>query len=56
MYRIGRQLGFDLRVALVTALLAVSREPTLGEIFYGSVFHFVISVFFTSLSVTCFLL
>jgi len=55
VYRIGRQLGFDLRVALVTALLAVSREPTLGEIFYGSVFHFVISVFFTLLSITCFL-
>ena len=55
LYRIGRQLGFDLRVALATALLAVSREPTLGEIFYGSVFHFVISVFFTLLSITCFL-
>jgi hypothetical protein len=55
VYRIGRQLGFDLRVALVTALLAVSREPTLGEIFYGSVFHFVISVFLTLLSITCFL-
>jgi hypothetical protein len=55
VYRIGRQLGFDLRVALVTALLAVSRQPTLGQIFYGSVFHFVISVFFTSLSITCFL-
>jgi len=55
VYRIGRQLGFDLRVALVTALLAVSREPTLGEIFYGSVFHFVISGFLTLLSITCFL-
>jgi len=55
VYRIGRQLGFGLRVALVTALLAVSREPTLSEIFYGSVFHFVISVFLTLLSITCFL-
>jgi hypothetical protein len=55
VYRIGRQLGFDARVAVVTALLAVSRHPSLGEIFYGSIFHYLISILFTLASITCFL-
>jgi hypothetical protein len=55
VFRLARQLGFDTRVALVTALLAVSRHGTLAEIFYGSVFMYVGEVFFSLLSITFFL-
>jgi hypothetical protein len=55
LFRIARQLDFDVRVAVMTALLLVSRDPALSEIFYGSVFHYALSVFLTLLSVSCFL-
>lgn len=52
---VARRLGFDRRAAIAAALLAVSRPPALDEIFYGSVFHFVLSVFLTLLAADCFL-
>jgi len=52
---IARRLGFDLRAALAAALLLVSRPPALDQIFYGSVFHFVLSVFLSLVAVRCFL-
>lgn len=55
VYRIARQLGQGGGVAFVVAFLSVSRHPSLDEIFYGSVFHFVISVFFVLLAVTAYL-
>lgn len=55
VYRIARQLGQGSGVAFVVAFLSVSRHPSLDEIFYGSVFHFVISVFFVLLAVTAYL-
>ena len=45
VHRIARQWGFSAPGALAAALLSVSRPPTLGEIFYGSVFHYVASRF-----------
>jgi hypothetical protein len=45
VWRIARQLGFGAQVATATALLSVSRAPSLDEIWYGSVFHYVISDF-----------
>jgi hypothetical protein len=45
LYRIARQWGFSAPGALAAALLSVSRPPTLGEIYYGSVFHYVASRF-----------
>jgi len=44
--RIARQWGFSAPGALAAALLSVSRPPTLEEITYGSVFHYVASRFF----------
>lgn len=55
VYRLARQLGFDARVALATALLAVSRHGSLGEIYYGSVFMYVGEVFFSLVSISFFL-
>jgi len=55
VYRLARQLGFDARVALATALLAVSRHGSLGEIYYGSVFMYVGEVFFSVVSISFFL-
>jgi hypothetical protein len=52
---VARRLGLDPRAAIAAALLAVSRPPALDEIFYGSVFHFVLSVFLTLLAADCFL-
>jgi hypothetical protein len=46
LYRIARQWGFAAPVALATALWSVSRPPTLGEIYWGSVFHYVAARFF----------
>jgi len=55
VYRLARQLGFDARVALATALLAVSRHGSLCEIYYGSVFMYVGEVFFSLVSISFFL-
>jgi len=55
VYRLARQLGFDTRVALATALLAVSRHGSLSEIYYGSVFMYVGEVFFSLVSISFFL-
>lgn len=46
VHRIARQWGFAAPSALAAALLSVSRPPTLVEIHYGSVFHYVASRFF----------
>ncbi len=46
VYRVARQWGFAAPSALATALLSASRPPSLGEIYYGSVFHYVASRFF----------
>jgi hypothetical protein len=46
LYRIARQWGFTVPGALAAGLLSISRPPTLGEIYYGSVFHYVASRFF----------
>ncbi len=45
LYRIARQWGFSAPGALAAAFLSVSRPPTLGEIYWGSVFHYVASRF-----------
>jgi hypothetical protein len=45
VYRIARQWGFSAPGAWAAALLSVSRPPSLGEIYYGSVFHYVASRF-----------
>jgi len=55
VYRLARQLGFEVRVAVVTALLAVSRHGSLAEIYYGSVFMYVGEVFFSLVSISFFL-
>lgn len=55
VFRIARQLGFGFHIAVVTALLAVSRHPTMAVIFYGSVFHYVAAGFFCLLSTSLFI-
>lgn len=55
VFRVARQLGFDPRTAAATALLAVSRPGSLGEIYYGSVFMYVSQVFFGLVCITGFL-
>jgi len=55
VYRLAIQLGFEPRIAIVTAFLAVSRHPTLWGIYYASVFHYVGAVFFSLLATSLFL-
>lgn len=43
VYLVARQWGFAAASSLAAALLAASRPPSLGEIYYGSVFHYVAS-------------
>ncbi|MBW2419028.1 MAG: hypothetical protein JRH19_10805 [Deltaproteobacteria bacterium] len=50
VFRLARQLGFGFHAAVATALLALSRHPTMAVIFYGSVFHYVAAGFFCLLS------
>jgi hypothetical protein len=52
VHRVARQLGFDPRVAIATAVLSVSRHPSLTEIYYGSVFMYVGVAFFSLWCVT----
>jgi hypothetical protein len=55
VYRIARQLGCALPAALVGGLLGVSGVATLGEIFAGSIFHYVANSLATLACLTCFL-
>jgi hypothetical protein len=41
VYGLGRQLGFDRRIAALAAVLAVSRRPSLTVLYYGAIFHYV---------------
>jgi hypothetical protein len=53
--RIALQLGFDLRVALVSAIVSVSRYPSLDDVFWVSAFQHVGAKFFYLLTVWLFL-
>ncbi len=55
VYRLGRQLDFEPRIAAVAALLAMSRNPSLSLIYQGAVFHYVAALFFYCLSLSLFL-
>jgi hypothetical protein len=55
VYRLGRQFGFDTSVAVVTALLSVSRYPSLTEGLWVSVCQYTITIFFYTLSVSLFI-
>jgi len=55
VFRIARRFGFDASVALATAVLAVTRPPSLLEIYWGSVFMYVGAVAFGLLAVERFL-
>jgi hypothetical protein len=52
VYRLARQCGFDARVAMVTALLSVSRFPFLSEGFWISDAQYTITMFFYTACVT----
>jgi hypothetical protein len=55
VHRLAVQLGFAAPVAAATAILAVTRAPSLTEIFYGSCFMYVSEVFFALACLTFFL-
>jgi hypothetical protein len=55
IWRIALQLGFAAPVALVTAVVSVSRHPSLTEIFYGAMFQYVALCFFTAAALSLFL-
>lgn len=55
VYRVARQLKMAPQVAAATALLAVSRPGSLGEIYYGSVFMYVGQVGFGLVCISAFL-
>lgn len=43
VYAVARQWGFARPAALAAALLSASRPPSLTELYYGSIFHYVAS-------------
>jgi len=55
VFRLARQLGSDPRIAAVTALLAISRAPSVADIPWASFFFYVAVNFFTVASVSVFL-
>jgi len=55
VYRLAKQLRFDPRVAAVTALLSVSRFPSIQTFFFAANLHHVAGSFFYVLAVTTFL-
>jgi hypothetical protein len=55
VFRLGRQLGFDRSVAIATALLSISLRPSMNQIFYGSIFHYVAVACFDLLAISLFL-
>jgi len=55
VYPLALELGLERRGAAVAALLAVTRAPTLTEIFYGSCFMYVAVIFFGLASALAFL-
>jgi hypothetical protein len=55
VYRLARQLGFATTVAVLTALLSISRYPSLTEGLWISVCQYTIPVFFYALSLSLFI-
>jgi hypothetical protein len=55
VYRLARQLGFEIPVAVVTALFSVSRYPSLTEGLWISVCQYTITIFFYTLSMSLFI-
>jgi hypothetical protein len=55
VYRLGRQFGFESRVAVLTALLSISRYPSLTEGFWISVCQYTVTIFFYVLSLSLFI-
>jgi hypothetical protein len=55
VWRLALQLGFAAPVALLTAVLSVSRYPSLAEIFYAAMFQYVALCFFAAAAVSLFL-
>ncbi len=55
VYRLARQFGFETRVAVLTALLSVSRYPSLTEGFWISVCQYTVTLFFYALSLSLFI-
>jgi hypothetical protein len=55
VYRLARRFGMGAAVALATAVFAVTRPPSLLEIYWGSVFMYVGATAFTLLSADRFL-
>ncbi len=55
VYRLARQFGFETRVAVLTALLSISRYPSLTEGFWISVCQYTATMFFYALSLSLFI-
>lgn len=55
VFRLARRFGMGAAVALATAALAVTRPPSLLEIYWGSVFHYVGAIAFSLLAAERFL-
>lgn len=55
VFRLGRQLGFDIRSAVFAALIAVSRFPSITNLTLACCFHYVAALFFMVLSLSLFL-
>jgi len=54
VYRLGRQFGFDVRAATLTALLSISRYASLTEGFWISVCQYTVTLFFYTFSLSLF--
>jgi hypothetical protein len=55
VYRLARQFGLETRAAVLTALLSVSRYPSLTEGLWISVCQYTITMFFYALSLSFFI-
>jgi len=54
VYQLGRQFGFDVRAALFTAVLSISRYASLTEGFWISISQYTVTLFFYTLSLSLF--
>jgi hypothetical protein len=55
LYRLARQLGFDIPAAVSAALLALSRFPSITNVTLACTFHYTAAVLFHLLSLSLFL-